>query len=89
LFGILVEFVALWIGIAFTGVRDFGSHWVVAGLYFLGTWPERILPVIPASSCWSDLSLIAAPVIYGLIGMIVGLCYASGQRRHSEGWSRW
>jgi hypothetical protein len=63
-----LELAAMYVGIAFTGVKDFGHHWICALIYFVGLLPDRFLPNWPASSPWSSLYLLFPIFVWGLIG---------------------
>lgn len=69
--GAILEFAALFIGVAFSGVKDFGTHWGFAAIYFLGFWPDRLLPTLPER--WNDLYLIAPIVGWALVGTVIAL----------------
>ena len=80
--GVLLEFSALFVAIAFTGVKGFGPHWGFAAIYCLGLWPDQFLPFFPASSSWANLYLIAPVAGWGLIGFPIGAWIA--YRRASQ-----
>jgi hypothetical protein len=71
LLGAILEFAALFIGVAFTGVKDFGPHWGFAVIYFLGFWPDDLLPSL--SQQWIDLYLIAPIMGWGVIGVVIAV----------------
>ena len=63
LLGTVLEGAAFFIGIAFTGVNEFGPYWPLAAIYDLGLGPDWLLPGIPASSPWSAVYL-ALPIFF-------------------------
>ena len=69
--GLVLEIVAFWIGIAFTGVKDFGPHWLFATTYYLGFWPDWFLPQLPPE--WGGLYLIAPAFGWGLVGLSIAV----------------
>jgi hypothetical protein len=79
LVGIVLEGTAFLIGIAFTGVRDFGSYWYLAAIYYAGFGPDWLLPSISASSGWRVLYLIVPIVGWALAGVAVTFWMARGR----------
>ncbi len=79
LIGIILEGAAFFIGIAFTGVRDFGPYWYLAAIYYVGLGPDWLLPRIPASSVWSTLYLIV-PILFW-VGAGGAVAYWTARRR--------
>jgi hypothetical protein len=71
LLGAILEFAALFIGVGFTGVKDFGPHWGFAVIYFLGFWPDRLLPSLPPR--WGELYLTTPIMGWALIGALIAL----------------
>jgi hypothetical protein len=67
-FGAALELAAMYVGIAFTGFKDFGNHWICALIYFVGLLPDRALPNWPVSSPWSSLDLVFPIFVWGVIG---------------------
>jgi hypothetical protein len=67
--GAVLEIASIWIGLAFMGAKGFTSHWGFATLYFLGQWPNWVLPTLPSQ--WENLYLIAPAIGWGLIGLLV------------------
>lgn len=82
LLGIILEGAAFFIGIAFTGVRDFGPYWPLAAIYYLGLWPDWLLPDILGSSPWSAAYLVLPILFWTLVGILLAVW---GKRwRHSR-----
>ena len=75
LLGAILEFAALFIGVAFTGVKDFGPHWGLAAISLLGLWPDALLQLLLPSlpERWSNLALIAPIMGWAFVGTIVAL----------------
>jgi hypothetical protein len=71
LLGGLLEGAAFWIGIAFTGVGNFGSHWGYTAIHFLAFWPNWFLPTLLPP--WANLYLVAPILGWALLGLALTL----------------
>ena len=80
--GGILEFSAFVIGLAFSGVNDFGRGVTLpfACIYFLGLWgPDSLLPQFTGE--WADL---LAPIIcWGVLGIPVGFWFAARKNRQN------
>ena len=72
--GVLLEIAAFYVGIVYTGVKDFGSVWPLAIVYHLGLWPDWVFSSIPATSPWSILYLVAPLGDYPTVDSRVRFC---------------
>jgi hypothetical protein len=70
-FGIPLEAFSFFLAIAFIGVKDFGSHWVLAAVFQLGQWPKQVSPNFGNSSEWGDIYLLPPIARWMLIGWIL------------------
>ena len=74
-FGMVLELVALFINIAFTGYSDMGSHWMLKAIVLFCVWPNALIfsvvryPGPP--SPWDYVGLIAPIIGWALVGGLV------------------
>jgi len=70
LWGAALEFAALYVGVAFSGFKDFGPHWLLAAIYYVGFLPDSFLPTISAGSKLGEVYFYWPVIFWALIGVV-------------------